>query len=347
MISRLPAAVVVLLTALTVAGCNESSGSGGSSAVSSTTATTTTTTTTTAATTTTTSAQPGTGKPQVTIGDENDTEQFVLGELYYWALKAQGFPVFINQNIGPAQIRLQQLRSGGKNGGIDMYPEYLNVWNSEYAGDHRHFTTLHSAYVWGESFAFLHGLELLKPTPFSDTVGIGVTVAYAQQNGLRTIESLRNVATNLTLGGPPQFQQDQTSGLPAMEQAYGFAPANYKVLETGLAPYQALDQQTVQAAYVNTTDGEFASSNYRLLTDTRKVFGIGNVVPVVSLKALQEEGPVFAATINRVSALLTLPVIRELNAEVDPDLAGKSAAGVASRFLADHGLIPPTLVTTS
>jgi len=121
-----------------------------------------------------------------------------------------------------------------------------------------------------------------------------------------------------------------------------FELANYKDLEIGGPQYQALDQQTVQAAYVNTTDGQFTTGNYRLLTDTKKVFGIGNVVPVVTVKALDEEGPVFADTIDKVSALLSLPVIRELNAEVD--LSGETPAGVASRFLADHGLIPASSV---
>src|SRR5881275_1992228 len=44
-------------------------------------------------TTTATITLPGAGKPPVTIGDENTPEQFLLGQLYYQALKAQGFPV--------------------------------------------------------------------------------------------------------------------------------------------------------------------------------------------------------------------------------------------------------------
>ena len=44
------------------------------------------------------------------------------------------------------------------------------------------------------------------------------------------------------------------------------------------------------------------------------MFGWGNVVPVASVRALDAEGPAFEATINRVSALLTLPAMRELNA---------------------------------
>jgi osmoprotectant transport system substrate-binding protein len=53
---------------------------------------------------------------------------------------------------------------------------------------------------------------------------------------------------------------------------------------------------------------------------------------------LAQEGPAFADTINRVSALLTLPAIRELNAAVD--LAGEDPATAARRFLVDHGVIP-------
>ena len=64
---------------------------------------------------------PGTGKPPVTIGDKNFTEQFLLGELYAEALSAQGYTVQLNRNIGPTEVTLQALYSGR----LDMYPEYL------------------------------------------------------------------------------------------------------------------------------------------------------------------------------------------------------------------------------
>src|SRR3954454_12372602 len=72
------------------------------------------------------SALPGTGKPSVTIGDKNFTEQFVLGELYYEALRNQGFAVQLNQNIGPLEVTLRELQTGQ----LAMYPEYLNTWDS-------------------------------------------------------------------------------------------------------------------------------------------------------------------------------------------------------------------------
>jgi osmoprotectant transport system substrate-binding protein len=276
---------------------------------------------------------PGTGRPAVTIGDKNFTEQFVLGELYYEALKAQGFTVSLNRNIGPSEVTMQALQSGR----LAMYPEYIDTWNQSIAGDPRTYHSLHAAYEAGQGYALAHQLELLNPTPFSDTDAIGVGLDYAVQNGLSSIKDLRKVAPDLTLGAPPQFQQQQ-AGLFALEQAYGFVPASFKALEIG-QQYQALDQDTVQAADVNTTDGQLTTGNYVLLKDPLKVLGYGNVVPVVSQQAIAAEGPGFIATINRVSALLTLQAIRQLNAAVD--LSGEDPGAVAQQFLAAHGLVPP------
>jgi osmoprotectant transport system substrate-binding protein len=321
-----PRLLTLLSAALTIVGLG---GCGGSTSQVTAAPPTTTTPQT---TTTTTTTLPGAGKPPVTVGDKNYTEQFILGELYYEALQAEGFAVQIDQNIGPVQVTMQALA----NGQLSLYPEYLDTWNSQIAGDTRQFKTRHGAYLAANRFARSKSLELLNPTPFSDTSAIGVTVNFAQQNHLHTIGDLREVEGNVTLGGPPQFQQGAV-GLPALEQAYRLTPAGFKSLEIG-AQYKALDQNAVQAADVNTTDAELTSGNYTLLGDPKRVFGVGNVVPVVSARVLAEEGPAFGATINRVSALLTLQTIRELNAGVD--LGGLDPATVARRFLVDHGVIP-------
>src|SRR4051812_18164860 len=49
-------------------------------------------------------AQPGKGKPAVTIGTKDFTEEFVLGELYRQALQAKGYKVTLKRNIGPTEI---------------------------------------------------------------------------------------------------------------------------------------------------------------------------------------------------------------------------------------------------
>src|SRR5437588_10078178 len=98
--ARLAVAAAIGAMALGLAGC----GRGAHGAAAATTASTRSATATT--------ALPGTGKPTVTIGDKNFTEQFVLGELYLQALQVQGYTVLLNRNIGPTEVRVQGLQSG-------------------------------------------------------------------------------------------------------------------------------------------------------------------------------------------------------------------------------------------
>ncbi len=317
--TRLAALAALIVIAVTISAC----GSGAHTA-------TTATTTTRAATGT--SALPGSGRPPVTIGDKNFTEQFVLGELYQQALQAQGFDVSLNRNIGPTEVSFRAVASGN----ISMYPEYLDVWNASVARDQRTIVSPGRAYGIAQRYARAHALELLLPSPFSDTEGIGVTRQYAAANHLRTLEDLRRVATTMTFGAPPEFQHSP-NGLYAAEQAYGFTPAALKSLDIG-AQYQALTQGLVQAAYVTTTDGQLVNRNFQILRDPRAVFGVGNVVPVVSQKVLAAEGPAFEGTIDTVTGLLSTRVIRRLNAEVD--IQKQDPAVVAKQFLQDHGMIP-------
>jgi osmoprotectant transport system substrate-binding protein len=282
-------------------------------------------------------ALPGTGKPLVTIGDKNFTEQFVLGELYSQALSAQGFSVVLNRNIGPTEVTIQALYSGR----LAMYPEYLGMWNSAVAGYRHTFHSARAALLAARRYARAHGLAVLSPTPFSDTGGIAVTVSYGSQHGLRAIGDLRKVGPTLTIGGPPQFQQTAAGvpglpGLPGLQQAYGLWAAAFKPLEIG-NQYQALDQGAVQAADVSTTDGQLESGNYILLKDPLGAFGFGQVIPVVPAKVLIAEGPAFAATIDKVSSLLSTTAIRQLNAAVD--VYNQDPVVAAREFLQAHGLV--------
>jgi osmoprotectant transport system substrate-binding protein len=335
--ARLAAAVLVVVVC---AACG-SSRTTSSTAQGTPTSTTTTSTTTTSSTSTVTSsasatgtaALPGAGKPVITVGDKNYAEQFVLGQLYAQALRAQGYGVNVNQNIGPTDVTIQALQ----NGSLTVYPEYLNTFNTAVARYRHSFRTLLDAYDGAQHYALAHGMQVLAPTPFSDTVAIAVTVAYAAQNHVRSISDLALRNADLALGGPPQFQQG-TPGLPALNDSYGFAPLGYRPMAVG-DQYAALNNGTIQAAEVNTTDGQLATGDYAVMRDPRRVFGWGNVVPVASAKAMTAEGPAFADTIQRVDDTLTTDTVRQLNYAVS--IAGQDPASVARQYLQTHGLLAP------
>jgi osmoprotectant transport system substrate-binding protein len=276
---------------------------------------------------------PGTARPAVTIGDKNFTEQFILGQLYEQALVAEGFKVSLTPNIGPTPVSFEALTSGR----LDMYPEYVDVWNTFVAGyGARRFPSYHRAYLAAERFAAAHGLRLLRGTRFSDTNGIAVTRAYGIAHRLTTLRGLRRIASALALGAPAQFQYSSV-GLSAMERDYGFLPGVVKTLNTG-DQYAALAAGSVQAAYTASTDGELAGRRFRMLQDPRHAAGFGNAIPIVPVKVLEAEGPAFSRTIDRVSRLLTTAVIRRLNGAVD--LGGQTPPVVAHAFLLVHGLVP-------
>ncbi|HET9102034.1 MAG TPA: glycine betaine ABC transporter substrate-binding protein [Solirubrobacteraceae bacterium] len=315
--------LVITVLALVVSACG-----GGSGAPAAGNSTSTVTDSGTAS-----NALPGTGRPPVTIGDKNFTEQFVLGQLYTLALQAQGYTVQLNENIGPTSVTMQALRTGA----LDMYPEYLNTFNGTIAHNGRRYATETAAYGAAQRYAGNHGLTLLTATPFSDTPALGVTVGYAAGNGLSSVADLTRVQRSMVVGGPPEFQQ-LSPGLRDLERNYGFHVYAFKSMGIG-DQYTALNDGTIQVADVGTTDGELNSGDYAVLADPRHTFGYGNAVPVVSRKALAAEGPDFGVTVDRVNALLSTAVIRELNAEVD--VAGKDPNVVARTFLETHGVIPP------
>jgi osmoprotectant transport system substrate-binding protein len=219
-----------------------------------------------------------------------------------------------------------------------MYPEYIDVWDTFVAGYQHGFPSARSALAAARAYARRQGLVLLRPTPFSDTNAVATTSAYAAAHGLTGLADLQKVQSTLTFGASTQFQASSV-GLTPIEQAYGFTPHAVATLDIG-AQATALTAGTVQAASTTTTDGTLAGHTLTMLRDPQHVFGWGSAVPVVPAKVLRAEGPAFARTINRVSRLLTLRVMRRLNAAVE--LQQQTPLAVATQFLQRHGLMPKT-----
>lgn len=275
------------------------------------------------------SAEPGKGKPPVTLGTKNFTEQFVLGQLYKQALEAKGYTVALKQNIGSTEIADKALRSGE----IDLYPEYIGIFNTAVAGDTKAYPSVEEAFAAGQAYAGRNGYTLLPLTPFTDVDALAVTPEYARANDLRSVADLAGVR-GVKLGAPPEFRQRET-GLVGLKRVYGIDDVEFAPLTIGLQ-YQALDDGKIDVADVFTTNGQLQSGRYVVLEDPKNVFGFQNVTPIVSTKVLNAEGPAFAETLNAVSERLTTRAMQQMNAAVDIDK--QSPAEVAQQFLEANGL---------
>jgi osmoprotectant transport system substrate-binding protein len=298
------AAATVVALALTVAGCGgDDSG------------------------TKTTEKRPG---PPITIGTKNFPEQFILGELYKQALEANGFQVRLKSDIGASEIVDRALTGGS----LDMYPEYIGVALSELAGKRERPKSAHAAYRDAKAFEESRGFTLLKMTPFSDQNALAVLPPYAKRNGLTTIGDLRKVPGTVTIGAPPEFRT-RFEGLLGLHQIYGLTRVQLRQMKIG-EQYGALDRRDVDVANVFTTDGQLEKGRYTLLKDPRSLFTFQNVAPVIR-KSLVTKNPELVGVIDSVSATLTTPAMRTMNAAVVQ--RGEEPAAVARKFLRSVGVL--------
>jgi osmoprotectant transport system substrate-binding protein len=272
---------------------------------------------------------PGVGKPSVTIGDKNFAEENILGALYAQALKAKGYSITLKDNVGSSEITYKALTSGQ----IDMYPEYTGVLVSAIAGETKNPPSASAAYQQAKAFLAKHGLTVLEPTPFYDTNALATLPAYASAHKLASIADLASLGKAVKLGGPPEFAT-RFEGLPGIKKEYGANPT-FLPIAIELS-YRALESGQVNVQNVFTTDGQLLGGKFKLLADPKHVFGFQNVTPVVKQSVLSAEGPEFARTLNKVSALLTTKAIQQMNAAVSIDK--QAAASVAAQFLKANGL---------
>jgi len=272
----------------------------------------------------------GTGKPAVTIGTKNFTEELILGQLYAQALRAKGFSVTLKNDIGASEVVHRQLAAGQ----IDGYPEYTGTILSVLAHDSRRPPDANVAYTRAAAFERQHGDVLLAMAPATDTDVVIAKPAFAARRHLSTLADLARLGAAATLAGPPEFKT-RFNGLVGLNQVYGVRHIGFTPVKIG-DQYQALENGRAQLAAAFTTDGQLSQGGYALLADPQNIFGFQNVAFVVRGDTLAREGPAFAQTINSVSAKLSTQALRVMNAAVVLDQ--QSPVAVARQFLGANGL---------
>ncbi len=274
--------------------------------------------------------QPGEGKPPVTLGTKDFTEEFVLGELYKQALEAKGYTVNLKKNIGATEIIDKALTSGQ----IDGYPEYtgtallsfFEVPTKDLPKDPR------AAYDEVKSRFAEDAITAFPPTPFTSSNEVAVTQETAEELGLQTISDLEGKAQDLTLFGSPECRQ-RTDCLLGLENVYDFTP---EFIATE-GQFEPLDQGQSDLAFVFSTDGALSLDKYYTYEDDKGLFPPYNIVLSMRDQAAEAIGPEGIDVIERVQEPLTDEVMRELNARVDLDR--QEPADVAADYLREAGFV--------
>jgi len=314
--ARALAVLAVVLAGTVLVACGSSSKSSSSTTASS-------------AATTAASTGPGAGKPTVTLGDKNFAEENILGQLYAQALRAKGYTINLKSEIGSTELIWKALKAGQ----IDGYPEYTGVLLSAVAEQTKNPTSEQQAYEQAKAFVETEGATLLDKTPFYDTNLLITLPNYASEHKLASIGDLKPLNNTFKIGGAPELATRE-EGLPGIKKLYGvegkFVPVSIEL------SYQAIEGGRVNVQSVFSTDGQLLGGKFKGLADPKHVFGFQNVAPVIKKSVVAAEGPAFTETMNKVSALLTIPAMQQMNKAVSIDK--QSPESVAKQFLQSNGL---------
>lgn len=272
----------------------------------------------------------GSARP-VRVGSKDFTEEFIVGNMYALLLENNGIPVERKLNLGGTPVNQQALLSDQ----IDLYPEYtgtglLTVLKLPTNTDRQ---AVFNAVKDGYKQQF--NLVWLDPAPMNDTQALAMKKDVAAAKGIKTISDMAAQASQLTMIGPPEFEQRE-DGLPGISKAYGnFKLKAYIPVDPGLR-YEGLVNGQADVVVAFGTDGQLAAFDLLTLQDDKGLFPPYQIAPVVRQQAL-DANPKIAEVLNKLAPLLTDATMQRLNYEVDGKK--REPAEVAKEFLQQNGLI--------
>jgi osmoprotectant transport system substrate-binding protein len=276
-------------------------------------------------------ARPPERDDTIVVASFDFDESVVLAEVYAGALRAAGYDVEHLPRIGTREVILPALERDL----VDLVPEYAGSAIGFLGGIAPDDPA--PAHVELARLLRPRGLAVLEAAPAQSRNGLVVTTGTATELGLRTISDLREIAGELTLGGPPDCPERDLC-MPGFTSAYGVTFDGFLPLDFG-GPItaEAVRRGTVDVGLLFTSDGTLAEHDLVLLRDDRRLQPAENVTPVVREETLGKHDGL-DAVIDRVSAALTTSELRTLNAMIGDGTPAQDAAAV---WLADRGFTEP------
>jgi glycine betaine/choline ABC-type transport system substrate-binding protein len=274
----------------------------------------------------------GNAGKKITIGSKNFTEEFITANVYVQALRAAGYTVKPELNLGAEQVTNRAIKSGQ----IDAYPEYTSTALSSF------FKVKiadipkdpNKAYQQAKTDYAKEGLTALPPTPFHNDQAVGMTKKKADELGVKKVSDLKSKAKDIVFAGSPECKQ-RVDCLLGLQRDYGLKFKKFIPVDIAQR-YKTVDSGQAQLVEVFTTDGQLAGGKYVVLTDDKHIFPPYNSTFVVRNSVLKKLGPDLSKVVAQVQKGMTTEVMQELNSRVDIDK--QEPKDVASEYLKETGL---------
>jgi osmoprotectant transport system substrate-binding protein len=271
-------------------------------------------------------------KGTITIASFNFSESIILAHIYGDALKNKGYTITYRDKLGNREIVEPSL----ENGLIDLYAGYAAT-DLAFA-EQRHGVPVDAGSDAPANVQKLNtllaskGVKALDPSPAIDQNAFAVTKAEADQYHLTKLSDLTSVASQWTLGGPPECPQ-RPFCQPGLQQTYGLHFKAFKSLDAGgPLTYAALKQGAINIGLVFSSDGGIAANNFVVLQDDMHLEAADNIVPLIRTQVANSE---VTALLNSIDAKLNTPDLTALNKSADVDK--QDPTDLAATWITGHG----------
>lgn len=270
-----------------------------------------------------------TGGNGITVGSANFPESEVIAELYAGALRHAGFEVKTKPGIGAREAYVGAV----KDGSVDVVPDYsgnllLFVKPDATQSSAQDILKALPDALKGE------GLSVLDASQAEDKDSLVVTRDTAEKYSLSSIEDLAPVCGELTMGGPPEFQE-RAYGVKGLKSKYDCTFKSFEPINDGAGPLtvQALTKGDVQVADLFTTNPAIQDNHLVVLEDPKNNFIAQQVLPLTAPDRLPQKA---VDALNELSGKLTTQDLVDLNRKVSGDQQ-LNPADAAKQWLSDHG----------
>ncbi len=272
----------------------------------------------------------GASSSAVTVGSANFAESELLAEIYSQALEAKGVEVKRSFNIGARELYLKALQDGS----IDLLPEYNGALLAALSsGGAPEGVSKPEDVLAALKKVLPSGTEVLEQSSAEDKDTLTVTAATAAKHNLKTIEDLKPVAGQLTIGAGPEWGE-RYQGLKGLKELYGLEFKEFKPLDAGgPLTVNALKDGDIDVANIFSTDSSIATNKFVVLEDPKNLYLAENILPLIRTEA---NNATVTGALNAVSAKLTTENLTAYLAKVQVDK--QDTATVAKAFLTENGL---------
>jgi osmoprotectant transport system substrate-binding protein len=289
---------------------------------------------------------------EVTLGNKNFTEQYLIGHMMKQLLEAHGFSVDLKSDLSS-----MALRAGMESGDIDICAEYTGTaWMIHLRRKYTPGTDNDTLYQRVKEAEGANNLIWLDPIWNNNTYALASWPAFTEKHNLETLSDLAALYRDKD-GKVDTFVDFEFStrpdGLRALKEFYNFTISESH-LKTGTpgASLLALKGHKTDVAMVFGTDASIAKYGWHLYGDDRSFLPPYDLTPYVRAAVLNTY-PEIETILNTLVATfpgggheVTPEIIsacqqiwRKLNAAVD--IEKKEPQDVARDYLAAHGLITP------